>query len=83
MGLLLSVNAAGATVVVQVATGSDAARQGYGVGERLVAVDGRGVAGMSGERVDLLLRGSVGESHRVRPDLREADVRVEDLIPLP
>jgi len=82
VGLLLSMNASGAPVVVQVATGSDAARQGFGLGERLVSVDGRPAAGMSGERVDLLLRGSVGESHRVRTDLREAEVRVEDLIPL-
>jgi hypothetical protein len=81
-GLFVSTNDGGAMVVVQVVAGSDAAQRGIAVGERLLSVDGLDVAGLARDRVDTLLRGMVGETRHLRTDAREADVRVEDLIPL-
>ncbi|MDB4932964.1 MAG: hypothetical protein JWM10_5448 [Myxococcaceae bacterium] len=82
VGLFVSPGDGGAVVVVEVAAGSDAAQRGFAAGERLLSVDGRDVAGMPRERVDVLLRGAVGEMRHLRTDAREADVRVDDLIPL-
>ncbi len=83
VGLLLAANAAGEVFIGEVIAGSNAAARGFVAGERLVSIDGTAVAGMSRETVDGLLLGTVGQSRRVVTDQRDADVRVEDLLPLP
>lgn len=83
VGLLLGASAAGEVFVQQVIAGSNAEARGFVAGERMVSVDGAAVAGMPLETVDRLLLGTAGQSRRVVTDQRDADVRVEDLLPIP
>lgn len=83
VGILVGETAAGAAVIAQVLPGSNAEARGFLAGEVLTSVDGTAVAGMGRDAVDALMLGAAGQSRRIITDRRDADVRVEDLLPLP
>ncbi len=83
VGMFLVANAAGEIFTGEVPMGTNAYDRGFRMGERVVSIDGTAVAGMSRDTVDALLLGTEGQSRRVVTDQRDADVRVEDLLPLP